>query len=135
MLAAVALATAACAGPVDDSAPCSSLDPTLASSSFIVVRAPSAGARSPSPMRTVGCSRTFESNVVWELRGRDGRLLASGSTTGGGVDGPAPFTFSAEFDVSEAEVATLEVFMPDASGGEGFPPPRTELQVVLTPGT
>jgi hypothetical protein len=40
---------------------------------------------------------------------------------------------SGSFQVSAAEVAELHVYMPDESEGEGFPPPRTIFQVVLTP--
>ena len=132
--AALALAAMGCAGEANES-PCADLDSVLTASSFIVVRHPSPGESSKSPLHVTGCSRTFESNVVWELHGRDGRVVASGFTTGGGVDGPAPFEVSAEFTVPEAEVGSLVVFMPDESEGEGLPPPRTEFQVVLAPGT
>jgi len=126
------LLSTGCAGPTERP-PCADLDPALAGSSFIVVRSPAPGERVTSPARIAGCSRTYESNVVWELRGRDGRVLDSGFTTGGGVDGPAPFQTSADFQVAAAEVAELVVYMPDASEGEGFPPPRTIFQVVLAP--
>jgi len=132
-LAMATLLGAACVASVEEP-PCADLDPALASSSFVIVRDPEAGERVTSPMRLAGCSRTYESNVVWELRGRDGRILASGFTSGGGVDGPAAFETSADFTVTSAEVGELEVYMPDASEGEGFPPPRAVLQVVLTPG-
>jgi hypothetical protein len=128
---ATLLATA-CTEPVERP-PCADLDPALASSSFIVVRSPAPGERVTSPVRIAGCSRTYESNVVWELRGRDGRMLDSGFTTGGGVDGPAPFATSASFQVTAAEVGELQVYMLDESEGEGFPPPRAVFQVVLAP--
>jgi hypothetical protein len=89
--------------------------------------------RASSPLRVHGCSRTFESNVVWELRARDGRILASGHTSGGGVSGAAAFSFSAEFTVSAAEVGHLRVFQPDVSDGEGFPGGRTVIPLVLLP--
>ena len=119
--------------PSSEPRPCANVDPTLASSSFIVVSSPLPGERVTSPVRITGCSRTHESNVVWELRGRDGSVLGSGFTTGGGVDGPAPFEASAELFVTAEEVAELDVYMPDESEGEGFPPPRTVFQVVLAP--
>jgi hypothetical protein len=113
--------------------PCADIAPTLAGGAFVVVTAPVAAARVTSPLVVRGCSRTFESNVAWEIHGRDGRVLASGFTAGGGVDGPAAFEFSADFAVPRAEVGRLEVFEIDASDGEGFPPPRTVLPVVLAP--
>jgi hypothetical protein len=53
---------------------------------------------------------------------------------GGGVSGASPFEVSAEFTVSAPEVGQLEVFEEDASGGEGFPPSRTIVPMVLMPG-
>ena len=113
--------------------PCEPVDPTLARSSFVLVTTPTPGERVASPLEVRGCSRTFESNVVWELRTRDGRLVASGHTSGGGVDGPAGFAFSATFSVPEAQLGHLEVFEIDASGGEGFPPGRSIVPLVLLP--
>ena len=113
--------------------PCENIDPVLAASSFVVVVEPVGGERIGSPVEVRGCSRTFESNVVWELRGRDGRILASGYTNGGGYSGAAPFEFSAHFEISEAEVGLLEVFEPDESDGEGFPSPRTLIPLALVP--
>lgn len=113
--------------------PCAALDSTMEASAFIVVTAPTQAARVRSPFRLRGCSRTFESNVVWELHARDGRLLASGHATGGGVDGPAPFDAGVEFTIAEPEVGRVVVFEIDASDGEGFPPPRVVFSVVLEP--
>jgi hypothetical protein len=113
--------------------PCDPVDPVLAQSSFVVVVTPAAGMRASSPLRVHGCSRTFESNVVWELRARDGRILASGHTSGGGVSGAAAFAFSAAFTVSAAEVGHLRVFEPDVSDGEGFPGGHTVIPLVLLP--
>jgi len=126
------VASMACAdsAPPD---PCDPVDPVLAQSSFVVVVNPTAGQRASSPLHVRGCSRTFESNVVWELRARDGRILASGYTSGGGVSGAAAFSFSAAFTVSAAEVGHLWVFEPDASDGEGFPGGRTVIPLVLLP--
>jgi hypothetical protein len=113
--------------------PCDPIDPVLATSSFVVVVEPTAGQRTSSPLRVLGCSRTFESNVVWEVRARDGRILASGFTSGGGVSGAATFSFSAVFTVSEPELGHLEVFEADESEGEGFPPGRSVIPIVLLP--
>jgi hypothetical protein len=123
----------ACGGSVYPD-PCDPIDPLLAASSFVVVVEPTAGLRTSSPLRVLGCSRTFESNVVWEVRARDGRILASGHTSGGGVSGAANFSFSAVFTVSEPELGLLEVFEPDESEGEGFPAVRSVIPIVLLPG-
>ncbi|MBW2541589.1 MAG: Gmad2 immunoglobulin-like domain-containing protein [Deltaproteobacteria bacterium] len=106
----------------------------LAASSFVAVVEPVAGQRVSSPLRVRGCSRTFESNVLWELRARDGRILASGHTSGGGISGAADFSFTADFSISKPEVGHLTVFEPDVSNGEGFPTGRTILPIVLVPG-
>ena len=132
-VAAVALLSA-CGGAGTSPVACTGLDPTLAESSFVLLLEPRAGSRATSPLQVHGCSRTFESNVLWELRGRDGRVLNEGYATGGGVDGAAAFEVSIDFTVSAPEVGQLEVFEEDASGGEGFPPSRAIVAVVLMPG-
>jgi hypothetical protein len=113
--------------------PCDPIDPVLADSSFVLVVEPAAGARVSSPLEVRGCSRTFESNVVWELRARDGRVLVSGHTSGGGVSGAAGFAFSAEFSIPDAQLGQLTVFDLDASDGEGFPSGRAVVPLVLLP--
>ena len=111
--------------------PCDPIDPVLAESSFVLVTDPAPGARVSSPMRVRGCSRTFESNVVWELHARDGRILASGHTTGGGVSGAGTFTFSVVFTMDKPQPGHLNVFEIDASDGEGFPPGRAVIPLIL----
>lgn len=123
---------AACGQPHPTDA-CDGVDPLLSASSFVMIIEPTAGLRAESPLRVRGCSRTFESNVVWRLTGRDGSVLASGHATGGGNAGAAAFEFDAEFPVTEPTVAQLEVFEPDESDGEGFPSPRTTIPLVLVP--
>ena len=132
IFAAFLVASIACSdsAPPD---PCDPIDPVLADSSFVVVVEPTAGHRAPSPLRVRGCSRTFESNVVWEIHARDGRVLASGHTSGGGVSGASPFSFSAEFTVSAPELGHLVVFEHDESDGEGFPGGRSVIPLVLLP--
>lgn len=124
----------ACAAPAAPD-PCDNIDPALATSSFVMVTEPAAGSRTTTPLRVVGCSRTSESNVLWELRGRDGDVLGSGFATGGGFSGAAPFEFVVEFTVPAAQVGYLDVHAPDESEGEGFPPSRTVLPLVLAPGS
>jgi hypothetical protein len=100
--------------------------------SFVFVTSPVAGARVFSGFEVLGCSRTFESTVNWRLLARDGSELASGFTMGGGVDGADRFSFVVSYTgITTAEVGSLEVFEVDASGGEGPPPPRVVLPVVL----
>jgi hypothetical protein len=132
ILPGLLLGLAACSNPAAPD-PCEPIDPVLADSSFVVVVNPTAGVRASSPLQVRGCSRTFESNVVWELRSRDGRPLASGHTSGGGVSGAEAFSFSAAFTVSAPELGHLEVFEPDESDGEGFPPGRSLIPLILLP--
>lgn len=132
LLALLWLLPAACARPSVGS-PCDPIDPVLGESSFVLVSDPAPGARVSSPLRARGCSRTFESNVVWELRARNGDVLASGHASGGGVSGAREFSFSASFSVSEPQLGHLEAFEPDASDGEGFPGGRSVLPLVLLP--
>jgi hypothetical protein len=112
---------------------CDFSDGALDEAAFAIAEAPEAGARVESGFAVSGCSRTFESTVVWRLRARDGSLLGQGTATGGGVDGPGPFAFTVPFTVGERQIGHLDVFEEDASGGEGFPPGRTVLPLVLVP--
>ena len=71
---------------------------------------------------------------MWELHARDGRILAAGHTSGGGVSGASDFSFTAAFSISKPEVGHLIVFERDESNGEGFPTGRTVTPLVLLPG-
>ncbi len=102
--------------------------------SLVSVTSPASGALFPSGSTVEGCSRTFESTVNWELYDRAGVRLASGFASGGGVDGRAPFSIFVSYTVADEQVGRLELFAVDVSGGEGFPPPRDVVPVVLTPG-
>jgi hypothetical protein len=112
---------------------CDNADGALSDAAFVIATAPDAGERVQSGFEVTGCSRTFESTVVWRLVARDGTVLNQGNTTGGGVDGFGPFAFSVPFAVTERQIGHLEVFEEDASDGEGFPPGRNVLPVVLMP--
>lgn len=103
----------------------------LGGSSFVFVTSPASGARVASGFSVTGCSRTFESTVNWELYDRTGNELASGFTTGGGVDGGAAFAFDVEYALAAPSLGRLEVFEVDVSGGEGFPPPRAVVPLML----
>ena len=142
-LAALALSGALVACDDDDagsaSAPTTTAvaDPCAgvpAEASMVFVATPASGARVAPGFTVTGCSRTFESNVPWRLLDRAGDVIAEGFATGGGVDGPAPFTFTVGFaPPSEEQVGHLEVEAGDPSDGEGFPPPRDVVPVVLSP--
>ena len=112
---------------------CTNTDGAFDRASFVIVTMPRAGDRVSSGFTVTGCSRTFESNVQWRLLGRDGSILNRGFTHGGGVDGVAPFQFTVEFPAVERQIGHLEVYEEDVSEGEGFPPGRTEIPLVLNP--
>jgi len=117
--------------PVDN---CSAPDPLFANGAFVIVTSPRAGDSAPADFEVHGCSRTFESNVVWTLRGRNGRTLASGFTTGGGIDGVGPFSFTVSYGPTVSEIGSLEVAEPPVTGEEGFPPVRVVLPLALVGG-
>ena len=127
LLAAVLLA--ACGGDTDhDVLVC---DDRLPDNPLVVVHDPLAGAEVESGFEVNGCSRTFEANVQWQLIGRAGEVLARGFTTGGGVEGPGRFAFTVDYEAEERQVAHLEVYEEDVSEGQGFPPPRAVVPLIL----
>lgn len=131
---ATAVLLAGCAtGPEPATGACANPDGALGDAAFVIAEKPLAGARVASGFAVSGCSRTFESTVSWRLLARDGRVLNRGFATGGGVDGFAPFGFTVPFSVAERQIGHLEVFEVDASDGEGHPPGRTVLPLVLEP--
>ena len=119
------------AGSVADN--CDNADGALSNAAFVITTSPTAGDRVESGFDVRGCSRTFESNVNWRLIARNGTELARGNTQGGGVDGPGPFAFTVAYTAAEPQIGHLEVFEEDASDGEGFPPGRTVLPLILKP--
>ena len=106
-------------------------DDSLPDAALVVVLSPAGGEEVANGFAVSGCSRTFESNVQWRLLDRAGEELASGFAMGGGVDGPAPFIFAVAYQSAERQLAYLEVYEEDVSGGEGFPPPRAIVPVVI----
>lgn len=122
------------AAPTTPAAACDALDPVLAEASFVLVTSAVAGQPVAAGDTIEGCSRTFESHVDWMLEDREGNAVASGFTTGGGVDGAGAFTFVLDaYTVAEPQVGHLVVAAPDPSGGEGFPPSTHRIPVVLLP--
>lgn len=118
------------ADPIDA---CAITDGALDDAAFVIATAPAAGARVSSGFAVAGCSRTFEGTVVWQLLARDGSVLVDGFTMGGAVDGPGAFAFTVDYAVAERQVGHLEVYEEDVSDGEGFPPGRTVVPLVLQP--
>ena len=112
---------------------CANDDGAFDEAAFVITTAPQAGERVESGFTVAGCSRTFESSVQWKLIARDGSVIASGNTQGGGVDGPGAYSFTVPYSVDARQVGHLEVFEEDVSDGEGFPPGRTVLPLVLKP--
>jgi len=112
---------------------CSNADGALTDVAFLFVSSPRSGERVPTGFSVTGCSRTFESRVNWKLKARDGSELASGHAQGGGVDGPGSFSFTVNYSVPSRQIGHLEVFEEDASDGEGAPPPRNVIPLVLKP--
>ena len=106
-------------------------DSTLPDAALVIVHSPESGATVSSGFGVSGCSRTHESNVVWQLLDRSGAVLAEGFTSGGGFDGPGEFSFTVEYESAERQLAHLEVFELDESDGEGFPPPRDIVPLLL----
>ena len=112
---------------------CSNSDGALSNASFVIVSRPHSGERVQSGFSVTGCSRTFEGDVQWRLLGRNGATMARGHTNGGGVDGPGSFAFTVIYSVSERQIGHLEVYEEDVSDGEGFPPGRNVIPLVLNP--
>ena len=123
---------AGCATPT--STVCSNADGALANAAFVIVDSPRSGERVRSGFQVSGCSRTFEGDVQWRLLARDGSTLARGFTNGGAVDGPEAFApITVTYDITERQIGHLEIYEEDVSDGEGFPPGRNVIPLVLQP--
>ena len=112
---------------------CSNADGALNNASFVIVESPHSGERVSSGFPVTGCSRTFEGDVQWRLFAKDGSRLAGGNTTGGGVDGLGSFSFTVPYSVTKRQIGHLEIDEEDVSDGEGFPPGRNVIPLVLQP--
>jgi hypothetical protein len=111
----------------------SNADGALSHAAFVFVASPASGERVNPGFSVSGASRTFESTVNWRLLAADGSELATGHTTGGGVDGHGPFSFKVAYQITERQIGHLEVYEEDASDGEGKPPGRNVIPLVLQP--
>jgi hypothetical protein len=131
-VAAVAAALAGCGGGSgSESTVCANGDGSLDNKAFVFVEGPRSGERVLSGFRVTGCSSTFEANVNWRLRARDGQVLSKGFTQGGSQE-PGPFEFTVSYPIGERQVGHLEVFEPKVTT-EGFAPVRNVLPLVLEP--
>ena len=63
---------------------CANDDGALTDAGFVFVTAPTSGSRVSPGFTVSGCSRSFESNVPWQLLDAEGMVLARGATMGGG---------------------------------------------------
>ena len=52
---------------------------------------------------------------------------------GGGLGSPGPFNIDVEYSSENKQLGHLHVFELDESEGEGFPPGRTTLPLILSP--
>jgi hypothetical protein len=132
--AAVAITAAVLAGCGANNAEaeaCANADGALSDAAVIFVTDPPSGERVGTGFSVMGCSSTFEASVNWRLRGRDGRVLASGVTQGGSLQ-PNSFEFRVEYTVNIRQIGELEVYEPRVTS-EGFPPPRDVVPLVLKP--
>jgi Immunoglobulin-like domain of bacterial spore germination len=98
---------------------------------FTFVDGPRSGERVSSGFKVSGCSSTFESNLNWRLRGRDGMTLASGVAQGGGLE-PSSFEFTVDYQIDARQIGELEVYEPRVTT-EGFPPSKDIVPLVLGP--
>jgi len=137
VLGLTALITA-CTGPyVHPSKPdkkadvCDNTDGALTDEGFVIVQSPKSGDRVKSGFTVKGCSRSFESNVPWQLTDANGNILAGGSTLGGGVDGYGNFSFTVPYTVANTQFGVLTVMEDDPSDGEGRPPKDNQIPLIL----
>ena len=130
-LAAAAALVGCGRGGGAESAVCANGEGALDRTAFVFVEAPRSGERVLNGFRVSGCSSTFESNVNWRLRARDGHVLAKGFTQGGGIES-GPFAFTVDYPIGARQVGQLEVYEPQVTT-EGFPPVKNVIPLVLEP--
>jgi hypothetical protein len=130
--AAAAAVLAGCGGGSQgESAVCANGDGGLDNKAFVFVEGPRSGERILSGFRVTGCSSTFEANVNWRLRARDGHVLSKGFTQGGSQE-PGSFAFTVRYPIGERQIGHLEVYEPKVTT-EGFPAVKNVVPLVLEP--
>lgn len=137
-VAVAVLALAGCGGgngggAGESSDVCENADGALSDASFIFVTTPRSGERVSSGFTVEGCSRTFESNVPWRLLDESGAELDSGAASGGGVDGPGPFSFTVAYSIPERQIGTLEVNEEEVTEEGTREPVQNVIPLVLNP--
>lgn len=110
---------------------CDNTDGALTDKGFVIVQSPKSGQRVKSGFTVKGCSRSFESNVPWQLANEKGEIIAGGHTLGGGVDGMGNFSFTVNYTVDKTQFGVLSVMEDDPSDGEGYPPKDNEIPLIL----
>jgi hypothetical protein len=129
---AVAAALTGCGGASQsEGAVCANGDGGLDNKAFVFVEGPRSGERVLSGFHVTGCSSTFEANVNWRLRARDGRVLSKGFTQGGSQE-PGSFAFTVSYPIGERQIGHLEVYEPKVTT-EGFPAVKNVVPLVLEP--
>jgi hypothetical protein len=131
LLAVLAAVAGGCSDGNSAAGVCVDSNGILRKSSFVFVESPASGETVASGFHVTGCSNTFEANVAWRLRARDGRKLASGFTQGGSRES-APFSFVVRYSVDAGEIGQLEVYEPSITS-EGFPTVKNVMPLVLEP--
>jgi hypothetical protein len=126
-----AVLTACGGGSQSESAVCANGDGSLDNKAFVFVENPRSGERVLSGFRVAGCSSTFEANVNWRLRARDGHVLTKGFTQGGSQE-PGSFAFAVSYPIGERQIGQLEVYEPKMTT-EGFPAVKNVVPLVLEP--
>jgi hypothetical protein len=133
LLGAAGLLLAGCGNGGREADVCANADHELDASSFVFVQTPTSGERVSSGFRVSGCASTFEANVTWRLRARDGHTLASGFvTTKAGSLRPGPFRFRVAYSIRTRQIGLLEVVTPSTTT-EGNPPVNDFVPLALAP--
>jgi immunoglobulin-like protein involved in spore germination len=130
-VAAAAVLTGCGGSSQSESAVCANGDGGLDNKAFVFVEGPRSGERVLSGFRVTGCSSTFEANVNWRLRARDGHVLSKGFAQGGSQE-PGSFAFTVDYPIGARQIGQLEVFEPRVTE-EGFPAAKNLVPLVLEP--
>lgn len=114
------------------SGPCDDLETTGSGLAFVVVEGPIAGAAVSSPFDVSGCANAFEAAYQWRLLDRAGATLNEGfGTASCGTGCVGRFEESVDFEVTEVQVGSLQVFT--ISAEDGSEQDLNAIPVILTP--
>lgn len=118
-------------GPIP--AVCRNDDGALTNANYIFVTAPTSGTRVAPGFVVRGCSSTHEGHLEWTLLDRMGNPLANGHASGGSMGDLGYFSFPVSYSLPLRQIGHLVVTEEDVSDGEGNPPPRNVIPLVLQP--